>query len=317
MFTRFREKITFQELMSVFIISFIASLPILNGNSIRLQCFSMGINFLTAVVCFICMKDLFHDIATCMIGTSFYTLSIYLIGLEVSGNSVVERILLAFFPLVIDLIFHFYCKYNKIPTVFLGGIIIFVIGTELLLLILFQNHFFSQPNLIKDLAQVSIQDKGLYISHFFIQFWDYNMAMELEQSRLHFPYLTGLGIGPMSMIFLFVGLWFRGNLKQDDRGAVFAKISFVFAMILLIACLDVFPWDRLQMMNRYLAIFVGGIGYPGRMIGIVNVFLLFPIGYNLSYFKKKSNKMYWGLCIFLIACLMTSNLFFIDSLLYA
>lgn len=178
-------------------------------------------------------------------------------------------------------------------------------------LVPFIDYYLTQDVHIKHVSARTIQDRGLYLAHLAFHFWSVGENTPMGDNGMQHSHPVGIGAMLIVGLVFFLILWFSGKLQ--GRRASFAKKTAFISIILLIMSLSMFPWDRIQNMNRIFAALVSSIQFPNRFLGWGTICLVFLFGYCLCCLTEWGNKK--GLWILTAAALIgitTSDMFLLD-----
>ena len=121
-----------------------------------------------------------------------------------------------------------------------------VVGLNIWYIVPFLDYYLTQDVRIRHASGRTIQDRGLYISQMFVNFWSDKKIENFKERGLQnvVPLSPGY-VGLLSiLVFVCIWIWWKA-VGRDMSSAVWkaAKLSFVFALITLCMTLQVFPWD--------------------------------------------------------------------------
>jgi hypothetical protein len=163
-------------------------------------------------------------------------------------------------------------------------------------LFLLRDYCSAQIAEIRQLAGEAIQHNGLYVTHLLFYFWNPQRITSIEGLDFEYSRITGFGLMLAAAVAIFLILWFSGvfsgTLIEKPVQIRFAKVSAVLSVLLMFMSLNIFPWDHLQTLNRFTAVSIGSLQYPGCCLGWGTALAVNVCGCCLRHLKNYSRKYY-------------------------
>ena len=174
------------------------------------------------------------------------------------------------------------------------------LGLSLWYLVPFLDYYLTQDMHIRHVSGRTIQERGLYPAQLFAPSWSVRAQEMMEQKGLTGVEPVSPGLLCMAAVLLFLILWAGGILRrhktEERTRRVFcvAKLSALFACLLLAMTLRIFPWDRIQESSGVAASLVSSLQFPNRFLGWTMVFLVMVFGACVLYFQLYFSKKQWN-----------------------
>lgn len=191
------------------------------------------------------------------------------------------------------------------------------VGLSLWYLVPFIDFYLTQDVHIKHVAARTIQDRGLYVAQLLFHFWKHTTIGPSEDSGMYQSYPVGIGFTLSFGLCIFFILWFSGKLRGKKQPLIiFAKTASVLGCLLLLMSLRIFPWDKIQFLNKITASLVSSLQFPNRFLGWGTTLLAAVFGFCLWHFEKQGQKLYYyvGIILTLIS-VTTSSMYLLDSII--
>lgn len=117
-------------------------------------------------------------------------------------------------------------------------------------------------------ADMPIQNKGILAAHLFYTLQAAGNSTEFAGIGM----LDTVPAGPGAAVLICLGLWLWVRKRRTGEGVKPERragdIGFVLTVLTLFMCTRYFPWDTIGSWNRFLALLVGSMQYPWRMLAI-------------------------------------------------
>lgn len=140
----------------------------------------------------------------------------------------------------------------------------------------FLDYYLTQDVHIKHVSARTIQDRGLYLAHLAFHFWSVGKNTPMGDNGMQYSHPVGIGLVLIVGLIIFLILWFGGKLRGKEPDKVsFAKKTAVISIILLLMSMSIFPWDRIQSMNRIFGALVSSLQFPNRFLGWGTICIVF------------------------------------------
>lgn len=164
-------------------------------------------------------------------------------------------------------------------------------GLSLWYLVPFLDYYLTQNMHICHVAGRTIQERGLYPAQLLLNSWSDGMETWLVEKGLEYVEPGCVGTLFIVAVVVFVVLWLCGCLRNLPEALHrTGKLSVVFACVLMLMSLRIFPWDRIQASSGVAASLVSSLQFPNRFLGWATVFLSMVFGlcvYTFCIHQKK------------------------------
>ncbi|MCM1303489.1 MAG: YfhO family protein [Lachnospiraceae bacterium] len=173
-------------------------------------------------------------------------------------------------------------------------------------LIPFADYMLTGDFVIHHVSGRLIQDRGLFPAHLFLTFFINGGNVFFASNGMADSAAMGIGMALIVPLFLLLYLFFMGKAREltgYERGL--GIIAGVFSVMAMVMSLSLFPWDRIQSLNRVTATLVSSIQFPNRLLTIANVCLTAVAGVVAKYVMMNKNTVYrkvyfTGMCFLVI-----------------
>lgn len=180
-------------------------------------------------------------------------------------------------------------------------------------LVPFVDYYLTQDVHIRHVSARTIQERGLYPGQLlsFFQKTPTNPTILNESMKEVWP--SGGNMILTAGLVFFLILWYSGKLKDKSPLNRFTKVSAVFAAVLLVFSLQVFPWDRLQSLGSVAAALISSLQFPNRFLGWGTCLLIVVMGYCISnrqlYFGRLGSYLVFGIMLLAVgsACYLLED----------
>ena len=180
-------------------------------------------------------------------------------------------------------------------------------------LVPFLDYCFTQDIQAKHCAVRTVQSKGGYLAHQLLHFWTGGEATSLKDTGMWHSYPEGVGLVLVLGVVLFLILWFLGAFRNAGEKTIFTKKVALIGVLLLFMSLNIFPWDRIQMLHPFLTVLISNLQFPNRFLGWGTLCLVLVFGYCMEYLSRKERRGYWGMTALALIGIITSSLYLIDD----
>lgn len=178
-------------------------------------------------------------------------------------------------------------------------------------LVPFLDYYITEDVHIKHVSGRTIQDRGLNLAQLVFNYWTTGTNAVSGTSGMQNSHPMGAGLVLVLAFLAIAVLWYMGKLdKLSVQIRKLAKVSCLFAFLLMLMSLNVFPWDRIQRTGSVAASLVSSLQFPNRFLGWGSTFLVVLAGCFLVYCQLEKNKKayYIGICVALLGVCTSSVL---------
>ena len=148
------------------------------------------------------------------------------------------------------------------------------LGLSMWYLIPFLDYYLTQDMHIRHVSGRTIQERGLYPVQLLINTWSEHIIELLEAKGYEGIETIAPGTLPVCGLLMFGLLWIFMRRKLSQA----AKLSALYAALLLCMTLRVFPWNTLQNKGAIMASLISSLQFPNRFLGWAMVFLTMVCG---------------------------------------
>lgn len=186
-------------------------------------------------------------------------------------------------------------------------------------LVPFADYMLTGDYMIKHAVGRTIQYRGLYPAHLLFTypfrggsvFFDEGGMVDSDPMMIGFALLVALLLWALA---LFLGK----TAKLEKKELALGKICGGFALLSLIMSLSLFPWDRIQFMNKITATLVSSLQFPNRFLTVATVCMTVLAGLLVkvlrSLGRERLTPWYYGL---MAGLTLITSIFLIDDILYS
>ncbi len=196
----------------------------------------------------------------------------------------------------------------------LAKTVIYTILLSAWFLVPFLDYMLTGDFVIHHVSARTIQERGLYPAHILFTYFSNGGTVLFKESGMYHSDAMGPGIVLIVALAFVAYLLFTGKLKGQDKKL--GKIVASFAVLAMLLSLNVFPWDRIQALNRICATLVSSIQFPNRFLTIANVCLTVVAGIAAKYFMENETKervaCFYGA---MVLCLVIGNIYFLERMI--
>lgn len=183
----------------------------------------------------------------------------------------------------------------------------------------FADYMITGDFVIKNVAARTIQERGLLPTHLLFTyparggnvFFNENGMVNSDPVMIGFALLTAFGLWGLA-------LFLKKTERLEKKEAVLGKILGLFSVLAMLMSLMIFPWDRIQFLNRITATLVSSIQFPNRFLTIATVCMTILAGLLVRVLRSngliKLVPWYFGLMVFLT---FISSVFLLNDTLYS
>lgn len=183
--------------------------------------------------------------------------------------------------------------FRKETFIVLAKTVIYSVLLSAWFLVPFVDYMLTGDFVIQHVAGRTIQERGLFPAHLFLTFFIAGGNVFFASNGMADSAPTGIGIALMAPLFILLYLFFTGKAaalaKTEKKLGILAAIFSVAAMLM---SLSLFPWDRIQFLNRITATLVSSLQFPNRFLIIANVCLTAVAGVVAKYVITSKNTAY-------------------------
>lgn len=184
-------------------------------------------------------------------------------------------------------------------------------------LVPFGDYMFCGDYVLHHTSARTIQNRGLYPAHLLFTFFRRGGNSMFGDMGMVETEPIGVGISLFIalagfLVYVWTNKGSEKTVKSRKTGAVAAGI----AVVAMVFSLQVFPWDRLQGMNRIFGMLISNIQFPSRFLGAATVALTMVAGILGKLIWQEKGRL-WRIgfgctCMGLIA---VSGLYLINDIL--
>ncbi len=156
-------------------------------------------------------------------------------------------------------------------------------------LVPFLDYMMTGDFVIHNVSGRTIQERGLYLAHLLMGTPFAGGSTEFTDRGMIETAPVGIGFALLVMFLLWCFLYFvKGQKALEQEGLSrqelkFSVIAVWFAGLAMVMSLNIFPWDRIQSMNRVFATLISSLQFPTRVLTIANVLLVALAGLTGKY----------------------------------
>jgi len=191
-------------------------------------------------------------------------------------------------------------------------------------LIPFLDYILNVDMVIGHVSARTIQENGLYFANLFHTFFRRGASRNFGENGMRDMEALGVGLPMMIAAISMLLLWFFGGrtvLGQEGDGEADAKkrmtggkFTVCLGILAMLMSLSVFPWTRLQFLNRYTATLISSIQYPNRFLMMATLFLTLTAGFVTVCLAKWRKTWSYCYALGLAGIGMIAAFFYISSL---
>ena len=159
-------------------------------------------------------------------------------------------------------------------------------------LIPFADYMMTGDFVIHHVSGRTIQSRGLYPAQLLFTYFIDGGSVFFDQYGMADMDPVGVGITLIAALVLLAYLWFDGKLKTLKQEAQLDRITAFFSLLAMLFSLNLFPWDRIQFLNKITATLISSIQFPYRFLSIANVCLVVTAGVTARYVMTQKGKFY-------------------------
>lgn len=166
-------------------------------------------------------------------------------------------------------------------------------------LVPFADYMLAGDFVIHHVSTRTIQFRGLFPAHLLFTFFSDGGTVFFHESGMYDSSPDGVGIVLVLALGVLAYLFWSGKSKSISREEkALGKIAAGFSVLSMLMSLSLFPWDRIQAINGFIATLVSSIQFPHRFLTVANVCLTVVAGIVAKYVSEQKNKVlflgYWG-----------------------
>lgn len=179
-------------------------------------------------------------------------------------------------------------------------------------LVPFADYMLTGDFVIHHVSGRTIQDRGLYPAHLLFSWFIKGGNVIFETNGMADTAPMGVGIVLVTALLVLCWLCFAGKLesiKKSERNL--AGIAAGFSVLAMLMSLSLFPWDRIQFLNRITATLVSSVQFPNRFLTIANVGLTAVAGFVAKFVLERREKILslcWFAGMYLLLCIGSLHL---------
>lgn len=189
-------------------------------------------------------------------------------------------------------------------------------------LVPFLDYMTGMDMVIHHVSARTIQENGLMPAQLFMGFFHRGFSRNLVDNGLVNVEAMGTGAPLTAGLLLFVFLGITGRSVKVEKGLRSQKKEIialgtcgaVLAILAMVMSLNIFPWDRLQFVNRITASMISSIQYPNRFLMVATLLLCMTAGAAVKLLGMRSPGAAGAALALLAAFGVTTAVFYTDHL---
>ncbi len=201
--------------------------------------------------------------------------------------------------------------------------VIYTCLVSLWFLVPFADYMLNGNFNISNASARTIQYRGLLVADLIFTFFRSGSQSFHATEGMVNSEPMGYGMALVAAFIIWCLMRFLGKFKYLSKSDLkFGKVSAWIMFSFSIMTLSVFPWDRIQQLNKLTAVLVSSIQFPKRFLSIATVAGIVLAGLLTKEFalaaceNKKAVCVYKGFYAGMLLGLMCSSIFLVNDIVY-
>lgn len=290
----------------IFAIAVLASVPELMQMGLHeVGIINIVLNIMSSIIAYIVFREIFQEKYIALMCSALYVLSVYRIYLLYIADAREAVIFMMLLPLLVYGAYNINAwrkEHNYLP------IIICIIG--IIGLVIWYCAPIYNAYMNGEMQSKYMQQTGVTVAHLLFHFWEDGEVTVWDKVTVTNSFPLGVGFVLVLSLFIFLALWYSGELKENY---CMGKVCAVTGSVFLILSLNVFPWNNLQKKWNIISYILNRLQSLDRLLTIAIVFVTIVYGYCLVWLKnQKGNWLYYLGIICGFISITTSSMYLID-----
>ncbi len=213
--------------------------------------------------------------------------------------------------------------FRKETFVVLLKTVIYTCLVSLWFLVPFADYMLNGNFNISNASARTIQYRGLLVADLIFTFFRGGAQSFHATEGMLDSEPMGFGLALVSTFVIWCLMRFLGRFKYLSKSDLkFGKVSAWIMLSFSVMTLSVFPWDRIQQLNKLTRVLVSSIQFPKRFLSIATVAGIVLVGLVAKEFalaacdSRENAYIYKGFYAWILLGVMCSSIFLVNDIVY-